>query len=384
MNAQFADAVLEEIGEGGAPIVLVQDYHFALLPRSSSRRGPTRASRSSGTSRGRTSRPSASAPGRRRSCSGMLGRRPRRLPHPVPLQQLPGDGGARDRGPDRLGALHRRARPAHHLRAGRSRSAWRPRSSTRRRPTSREPCGPSSGVDRGVPGRRASSASTTPRACPSASRAIRRFFERYPEYRRAHGLRAARRAEPQRASPATRRCRQEVRETVRTDQRGARRAGLAADRLPRAPPRPPRDPAATTAAADFCMVTSLHDGMNLVAKEFVAGARRRRRRADPEPVHRRRPRAARRLPGQSLRRRRMAERPTGSPSRCARERRSPHGAHARRRCASTTSIGWAGLLLGRAGEDSPAAPRSARDERGRAYRCKDYSFGRALPESPDF
>ncbi len=31
-----------------------------------------------------------------------------------------------------------------------------------------------------------------------------------------------------------------------------------------------RDRARSTARADFCMVTSLHDGMNLVAKEFVA------------------------------------------------------------------------------------------------------------------
>ncbi len=35
-------------------------------------------------------------------------------------------------------------------------------------------------------------------------------------------------------------------------------------------------------AADVCLVTSLHDGMNLVAKEYLAARDRRRRRADFE------------------------------------------------------------------------------------------------------
>jgi hypothetical protein len=48
--------------------------------------------------------------------------------------------------------------------------------------------------------------------------------------------------------------------------------------------RAPRTPAVYEyyRAADLCFVSSLHDGMNLVAKEFVAAARRRARRADPE------------------------------------------------------------------------------------------------------
>ncbi len=40
-----------------------------------------------------------------RAAPGHAGRRPHRLPHPVLLQQLPGHGGARHRGPHRLGAL---------------------------------------------------------------------------------------------------------------------------------------------------------------------------------------------------------------------------------------------------------------------------------------
>jgi len=33
VNARFADAVAQEIGDEKAPVVLIQDYHFALLPR---------------------------------------------------------------------------------------------------------------------------------------------------------------------------------------------------------------------------------------------------------------------------------------------------------------------------------------------------------------
>ena len=45
--------------------------------------------------------------------------------------------------------------------------------------------------------------------------------------------------------------------------------------------------------ADLCMVTSLHDGMNLVAKEFVASRVRRGRRSDSQRVHGRAARTAR-------------------------------------------------------------------------------------------
>ena len=58
-------------------------------------------------------------------------------------------------------------------------------------------------------------------------------------------------------------------------------------------------------AADVCFVSSLHDGMNLVAKEFVVVARRRARRAGAEPVHRRGARAAGGDHRQSLRHRRV-------------------------------------------------------------------------------
>jgi trehalose 6-phosphate synthase len=56
VNLKFTAAVLEEIEDTPKPVVLVQDYHFALLPR-------MRAWPFSGTSRGPTRKPSLSAHG---------------------------------------------------------------------------------------------------------------------------------------------------------------------------------------------------------------------------------------------------------------------------------------------------------------------------------
>jgi trehalose-6-phosphate synthase len=40
VNSKFADAVIEEVGDARNPIILVQDYHFALLPRLIKERRP--------------------------------------------------------------------------------------------------------------------------------------------------------------------------------------------------------------------------------------------------------------------------------------------------------------------------------------------------------
>jgi alpha,alpha-trehalose-phosphate synthase [UDP-forming] len=104
---------------------------------------------------------------------------------------------------------------------------------------------------------------------PERLRAIQRFFERWPEYRRRVVF-------VQIASPSRsrieryQRLQQDVRETVRriNDEVGERgwRPIVYRER------HHDRDEiAAYYRRADFCMVTALHDGMNLVAKEFVAG-----------------------------------------------------------------------------------------------------------------
>ena len=73
VNAKFAEALLDEMDGKEAPMVLIQDYHFALLPACVKARGRTLGWPSSGTSRGPTPRRSASAPGSGRSSSGCWG-----------------------------------------------------------------------------------------------------------------------------------------------------------------------------------------------------------------------------------------------------------------------------------------------------------------------
>ena len=229
-------------------------------------------------------------------------RRPRRLPHPVPLQQLPGDGGAHDRGPRSSGSdFTRRARPAHARGCGRSRSAWRPTMSRRRTP------------DRGDPARRARastrsgwasawSAWTTPRGCPSA---CGRSAASSSAGRSTGGAWSfVQIASPSRSRiPRYQALQQEVRETrARRINEELERAGLACRSSIASVTTTTREIRRFYRAADFCMVTSLHDGMNLVAKEYVAA------RDDDEGAlilsrfTGRLPRAARRLHRQSLRR----------------------------------------------------------------------------------
>ena len=103
---------------------------------------------------------------------------------------------------------------------------------------------------------------------PERMRAVRRFFERWPEYRRRAIFVQV--ASPSRTSiPRYQALQQEIRELVRTineevGERGWRPIVYRERHHHRA------EIAALYRAADVCLVTSLHDGMNLVAKEFVA------------------------------------------------------------------------------------------------------------------
>ncbi len=103
---------------------------------------------------------------------------------------------------------------------------------------------------------------------PERFRAIQRFFERWPEYRRR--LVFVQIASPSRSRIARYQLLQhEIDDTVRAinEQLGERgwRPIVYRQRHHEA-----REIQPFYRHADFCMVTSLHDGMNLVAKEFVA------------------------------------------------------------------------------------------------------------------
>ena len=103
---------------------------------------------------------------------------------------------------------------------------------------------------------------------PERVRAIRRFFERWPEFRGRVVF--AQIASPSRSRiPRYRALQEEVREAVRALNEDLGERGWE----PIVYRERHHDHAEIQRwyrAADFCMVTSLHDGMNLVAKEYVA------------------------------------------------------------------------------------------------------------------
>jgi alpha,alpha-trehalose-phosphate synthase [UDP-forming] len=102
---------------------------------------------------------------------------------------------------------------------------------------------------------------------PERFRALRRFFERWPEYRGRVVF--VQLASPSRSRiPRYQQLQREVQETVRAVNdaigEGAWRPIVYLERH-----HDHREIRDYYRHADFCMVTSLHDGMNLVAKEFI-------------------------------------------------------------------------------------------------------------------
>ena len=120
----------------------------------------------------------------------------------------------------------------------------------------------------------------------------RALLEKYPVYLKTVYLRADRRAQPHAHQALSRFSQAEV-EAEAERINGASRPTTGAHRLSLNRQHSHQEIETYYRAADLCLVTSLHDGMNLVAKEFVAVAARRRRSADPEPLYRRSPRTAR-------------------------------------------------------------------------------------------
>ena len=103
---------------------------------------------------------------------------------------------------------------------------------------------------------------------PERIRALRRFFERWPEFRRRVTFVQIASLSRSRI-PRYRALQEEVREAVRSINEEFGERGW----LPIVYRERHHDHAEIRRyyrAADFCMVTSLHDGMNLVAKEYVA------------------------------------------------------------------------------------------------------------------
>ena len=284
VNEKFAAAVLEEIAGTESPMVLIQDYHFALLPGLIKRERPDARTAIFWHIPWPNFEAFSHLPVAGRAPAGHAGRRPDRLPHPVLLQQLPRHGGARDRGPHRLGALLGHPRAARDARSSRSRSAWRPASwTTRPRLSRRRSCASldTSAEFLGVGVERLDYT----KGLPERFRALGRFFERFPEYRER--LVFVQLAAPSRSTiPRYQALEAEVDAAVQEVNGRLPDQALEADPLPQAPPRAPRHLALLPPRR------LLHGHVAARRHEpgrqgVHLGARRRGRRAHPEPVHRR-------------------------------------------------------------------------------------------------
>ena len=88
VNERFADAVVQEATQDD-PIVLIQDYHFALLPRMVRTRLPKATIVTFWHIPWPNSETFSICPWREEIIDGLLGSHHPRLPHPVSLQQFP-------------------------------------------------------------------------------------------------------------------------------------------------------------------------------------------------------------------------------------------------------------------------------------------------------
>ncbi len=124
-------------------------------------------------------------------------------------------------------------------------------------------------------------------------------------------------------------------------------------------------------AADFCLVNSLHDGMNLVAKEFVAA----RDDEDGVLILSTFAGASRELlggaAGQSLRCHRNRRRPSRCAMRMARDERRKRMSLMRRTVKENNVYRWAGRMLMDAARirqaESPRAPLGTTDRRDQGW-----------------
>ena len=298
VNQRFADAVVAE-ARSEDPIVLVQDYHFALLPRDDPRApAARRPSSRSGTSPGRIPSRSASARGASEILEGMLGSTILGFHTQFHcnnfLETVDRYLEARiEREHSTISFQRRATRWSSAIRSRSSgRAAGRARSGRRSSECRAAVCErlglpPDSvlaiGVDR----------FDYTKGILERLHAVERLLEKHP--------RVDRHASPSCRSPRRRAASLEEYQLVPGAHR-ARWPSASTSASAAAGYRPSSCWPSTTSttqvnelyrAADVCFVTSLHDGMNLVAQGVRRGARRRAGRADPQPLRRRGARAAR-------------------------------------------------------------------------------------------
>jgi trehalose 6-phosphate synthase len=266
VNQRFADALLQEMEKAEAPIVLVQDYHFALLPRMIKQERPDARVALFWHIPWPNVEAFGICPWQEDILLGMLGADLIGFHTQIHcnnfLETVERTIEARVEWDDFTAV--RGQRTTHVLPFPISIAADEEHDA---RMPSREALLAELGVGAEFVGVGVERLDYT-KGLPERLAAIRRFFERWPEYR-------GRVSFVQIASPSRsrieryQRLQREVREAVRRinddiGERGWRPITYRERHHDR------HEIAAYYRHADFCMVTSLHDGMNLVAKEYVA------------------------------------------------------------------------------------------------------------------
>ena len=275
VNRKFADAVVEEMNAAEHPVVLVQDYHFALLPRLLKERRPGRPGRdllahSVAEPGGVRDLPMAGRTARRAAR-----RRSDRLPHAVPLQQFPGNGRAQPGGSRRVGAVRRQperpyddgAAVSDQCRGRREPVGTGTRGRAGDPPTVRANLRRQLGVEGLFLGVGVDRVDYT-KGLIERFRGIERFLEKFDAFLEQFTfvqIAAPSRTDIARYAEFLRSVEAEAERINRKFQRHSWKPIVLQVRH-----HSHEEITRYYRAADFCLITSLHDGMNLVAKEFVA------------------------------------------------------------------------------------------------------------------
>ena len=269
VNQRFADAVCEEV-DSDDPIILVQDYHFALLPRMIRERLPRATVLTFWHIPWPNSERFGICPWRDELLAGHARQQHPRLPHAVPLQQLRRHASIASW---RRGSIASRARwstqghwtlvrpyPISHRVAQRLAEGQPPVAECRAEVVAELGLAPDAligvGVDR----------LDYTKGIEERLLAVERLLERAELRGRFTFVQLA---APSRTHPAVPAARRERRGGGRAREPALLHGGYRPIIVLRAHHEPPRV-FRFYRAADVCYVSSLHDGMNLVAKEFVA------------------------------------------------------------------------------------------------------------------
>ncbi|HEY3100552.1 MAG TPA: trehalose-6-phosphate synthase, partial [Methylomirabilota bacterium] len=266
VNARFAAALLEEMEKAEAPIVLVQDYHFALLPALIKRARPDARVALFWHIPWPNFEAFGICPWQEEILLGMLGadlvgfHTQFHCNNFLETVERAIEGRIEW---DRFTVV--RGQHTTHVRPFPISVA--PDPFIGERPIDREAVLASLGISTEFIGVGVERVDYT-KGLPERIRALRRFFERWPEYRRR--LTFVQIASPSRSRIARYQAvQEETREMVRALNADLGERGWQPI-VYRERHHDHREIDVVYRLADFCMVTSLHDGMNLVAKEFVA------------------------------------------------------------------------------------------------------------------